>query len=263
MKIGICLKQVPASDSRIKISADGSGVDLSDVKWEINPYDEFALEAGLRLLDSKAASAVIVYSVGGADADQRIKDALARGASDAVRIDDAALAGADSLGIARALAAAAKADGCDVILAGKQAIDTDNAQVPAMIAETLGWAQVLVVDQLELSDTGFKAWRDAGSGSRDIVEGALPVVISTDKGLNEPRYASLRGIMQAKRKSYPVKSLADLGLSADQAGGAGAKVKLAGFSPPPARPAGRILQGDAASTAAELVRLLRDEAKVL
>ena len=263
MKIGVCLKQVPASDSRIKINADRTGADLADVKWEINPYDEFALEAGLRLLDDKATSDVIVFTVGGDDAEQRIKDALARGATGAIRVDDPGLAGSDSLGIARALAAAAKAEGCDVILCGKQAIDNDNAQVPAMIAELLGWAQVLVVDQLELSDSGFKAWRDAGSGARDVVEGSLPVVISTDKGLNEPRYAKLRGIMKAKRKKIPVKGLSDLGIDAGSVGSAGAHVTLSNWSEPPARPPGRILDGDPASAAKQLVQLLRDEAKVI
>lgn len=258
MKIGVCLKQVPASDSKIKVNADQNGVELSDVKWETNPYDEFALEAGLQLLDAKQASDVIVFTVGGADAEARLKDALARGATSAIRIDDPGLAGADSLGIAKALAAAAKAEGCDVVLAGKQAIDDDNAQVPAMIAEILGWPQVLVVDQLELTDSSFKAWRDAGSGSRDVVEGSLPVVISTDKGLNEPRYAKLRGIMKAKRKTVPVKSLGDLGVAAPTA-----HVQLTAWGEPPARPAGRILDGDPASAAAELVRLLREEAKVL
>jgi electron transfer flavoprotein beta subunit len=263
VKIGVCLSQVPASDSRIKINADNTGVDLAGVKWEINPYDEFALEAGLRLKDEKKATDVIVFTVGGADADQRIKDALARGATGAVRIDDPGLAGSDSLGIARALAAATKAEGCDAVFCGKQAIDGDNAQVPGMIAEVLGWPQVLVVDQLEIADGAFKAWRGAGSGGRDVVEGKLPAVISTDKGLNEPRYASLRGIMKAKRKKFPVKSLGDLGVEAGSVGSAGAHVMLSNWSQPPARPPGRILEGEPAAAAKELVRLLRDEAKVI
>lgn len=260
MNIGVCLKQVPASDSRIKVNAEQSGVDLADVKWEINPYDEFALEAALVLQDDKKAENVTVFSVASADAESNIKNALARGAKGAIRIDDPALAGADALGIAKAYAAAIQAEGCDLVFIGKQTIDDDEVQVPAMLAEVLGWPQVLVVDQIEFGDGTFKAWRDAGSGARDVIEGNLPVVISTDKGLNEPRYASLRGIMKTKRKKIPVKSLGDLGLSG---GDVAASVTLSNYGEPPARPPGRILDGDAASAAKQLVQLLRDEAKVL
>ena len=263
MNIGVCLKQVPASDSRIKIAGPDSGVDASDLKMEINPYDEFALEEALKLKDAKVAKKVVVFTVGGADAEGRIRDALARGADAAVRLDDPAFEGSDSLGIARILAAAAKAEGVGLLLAGKQAIDDDNSQVPAMIAEILGWPQVTVVDNLEVSGDSFKAWRQSGGGVRDVVAGSLPAVISADKGMNTPRYAKLRGIMMAKRKKIPVKGAADLGLDAGSVGAAGAKVKLSGWGEPPARPPGRTLSGDVPSMVKELVTLLRDEAKVL
>lgn len=263
MKIGVCLKQVPASDSRIKIAGSAEGVDASDLKMEINPYDEFALEEALKLKDAKVASDVVVFTVGGADAEQRVRDALARGATAAVRLDDAAFAGSDSLGVARILAAAAKSEGCDMLLAGKQAIDDDNSQVPAMVAELLGWPQVTVVDKLEISGGSFKAWRQSGGGARDVVTGSLPAVFSADKGMNTPRYAKLRGIMMAKRKKIPVKGAADLGLDAGSVGAAGAHVTLGNWGEPPARPPGRTLQGDVPSMVKELVTLLRDEAKVL
>ncbi len=263
MKIGVCLKQVPASDSRIKIAGPSAGVDSSDLKMEINPYDEFALEEALKLKDENVAKSVVVFTVGDADAEQRMRDALARGADEAVRLDDAAFAGSDSLGIARILAAAAKKEGVDLLFAGKQAIDHDNSQVPAMVAELLGWAQVTVVDKLEVSGGSFKAWRQSGGGARDVVAGALPAVISADKGLNTPRYAKLRGIMMAKKKKIPVWGAGDLGLSAGDVGAAGAKVALSNWGEPPARPPGRKLSGDAQSMVKELVRLLRDEAKVL
>jgi electron transfer flavoprotein beta subunit len=263
VKIGVCLKQVPASDSRIKIAGPDAGVDTADLKMEINPYDEFALEEALKLKDAKVAKKVVVFSVGGKDAEQRMRDALARGADEAIRLDDAAFAGSDSLGIARVLAAAAKDAGVGMLLAGKQAIDDDNSQVPAMVAEILGWPQVTVVDKLEVSGDAFKAWRQSGGGVRDVVTGSLPAVFSADKGLNTPRYAKLRGIMMAKRKKIAVKGASALGLDAGSVGVAGAAVTLSGWGPPAARPAGRKLSGDAPSMVKELVTLLRDEAKVL
>ena len=260
MKIGVCLKQVPATDSPIKVKDAASGVDLAAVKMVINPYDEFALEEALKLKDAGVATQVIVYTVGPADADARLKDAVARGADTLVRIEDASLAGADSLGLARALAAAAKADGCGLVLCGKQAVDSDNAQVPAMIAELLGWAQATECDKLEVSAGGFKAWVAAGGGARDVLQGSLPAVISTDKGINSPRSPNIKGVMASKKAPVAVKDLAALGLSA---GDVAAKVALKGWGAPPPRPAGRMLQGSAAQVAKELVTLLRTEAKVI
>jgi electron transfer flavoprotein beta subunit len=192
VKIGVCLKQVPASDSRIKISDPSAGIDTSEVKWEINPYDEYALEAGLRLVDAKVATEVVIFSVGGKPAEARIREALARGAKSAVRIDDAAMAGSDCLGISRALAAAIQAEDIQLVFTGKQAIDGDNSQVPAMIAELLGWPQATTVSQFELEGETVKAWRSVGGGSRDVVQMNLPAVVSCDKGMNQPRYAYSR-----------------------------------------------------------------------
>jgi len=263
VKIGVCLKQVPASDSRIKIAGPDAGVDTADLKMEINPYDEFALEEALKLKDAKVAKKVVVFSVGGKNAEQRMRDALARGADIAVRLDDDAFSGSDSLGIARILAAAAKAEGVGMLLAGKQAIDDDNSQVPAMVAEILGWPQVTVIDKLEVSGDSFKAWRQSGGGARDVVAGTLPAVFSADKGMNTPRYAKLRGIMMAKRKKIAVKGAADLGVDPLTVGAAGAAVTLSNWGGPKARLAGRKLEGDVPTMVKNLVKLLRDEAKVL
>ncbi|MCB9777788.1 MAG: electron transfer flavoprotein subunit beta/FixA family protein [Alphaproteobacteria bacterium] len=263
MKIGVLLKQVPASDSRIKIADPQRGVALDDVKWEINPYDEFALEAALALLDAKVASDVVLLTVGGADTEQRIRDGLARGATAAVRLDDAAFGGSDCLGVSRILAAAVKAEGITLVFAGKQAIDGDNAQVPAMVAELLGWGYVGEVDQLEVTGAGAKAWRAAGGGARDVVEVGLPAVIGCDKGLNQPRYASLKGIMMAKRKKIDVKGAGAIGVDAGSVGASAALVSETNWGEPPARPPGRVLQGDDAARVKALVAALRDEVKVI
>jgi electron transfer flavoprotein beta subunit len=263
MKIGVCLKQVPATDTRIRVNADATAILTDDVKFEINPYDEYALEEALLIKGAGKATEVITFTIGGADADARIRDGLARGADRAVRIDDPALAGSDSLGIARALAAALKAEGVGLVLAGRQAVDGDSSAVPAMIAELLGFAQVSWVDKLTIEGNGFTAQRAAGGGVREIVAGPLPAVVSTDKGLNTPRYPNLPGIMKAKTKPIAVKKLADLGVDAASVGAGAALVTFTNMGLPPARPAGRILGGDTASAVSELVRLLRDEAKVL
>ena len=263
MKIGVLLKQVPSTDTQVKIAGPSAGIVTTDVKWTINPYDEYAVEEALRLKEAGKATEVVLLTVGNKDVEQRIRDALAMGADRAVRLDDAAFAGSDSLGVARILAAAAKAEGVELILAGKQAVDGDNGQVPMMVAELLGWAHVGVVSKLELDGGALKAWRASGGGAMDVVAAGLPAVITADKGLNEPRYASLKGIMMAKKKNVEVKGAAALGLDAGAVGAAAALVVEDGWSLPPERPSGRILQGDNATRVKELVRALRDEAKVI
>lgn len=264
MNIGVCLKVVPASDTAIKVAGPDTGIDNGAVNsWVINPYDEFALEEAVLLKESNKASNVTVFTIGDKKIEKQMREALAKGADAAVRLEDGAFEGSDSLGIARILAAAAKAEGVDLLFFGKQAIDGDNAQVPAMVAELMGWPQVLVVDKLEVDGGSLKAWRDAGSGSKEVVESPIPAVISTDKGLNEPRYSNLRAIMMAKRKKIAVKGAGDLGLEAGQVGASGAHVKLSNWGMPPARPAGRMLDGEPSQQVKELVSLLRNEAKVL
>ena len=263
MKIGVCLKQVPATDTRIRVNPSATGILTDDVKWEINCYDEYALEEAIRLKQAGKGTEVVIFSIGEAGTEARIRDGLARGADRAVRLDDAAFAGSDSLGKARILAAAIKAEGIGLVLAGRAAIDGDNGAVPAMVAELLGWPQVSWADKLTIEGETFTAQRAAGSGSKEVVTGRVPVVVTCDKGLNDPRYATLPGIMAAKKKPIVVKDAAALGLDAGSVGAAAALVVEEAMSLPPARPAGRILQGDAATTAAELVRLLREEAKVI
>lgn len=264
MKVGVLLKQVPASDTRIRINSTATGIETGDVKWEINPYDEFALEAALQLKDAGKATGVVILTLGGADAAARITDALARGANEAVRLDDAAFAGSDGLGKARILAAAAKKAGVGLLLAGKQAIDSDSAQVPAMVAELLGWPQVNVVTKLVVEGDTVTAERNAGGGNIEVVQCKLPAVITADKGLNTPRFAKLPGIMAAKKIQIQVWGCAELGLGAGEVGAAGALVVEDSFTLPPPRSAGRIIDGPTPEAKAkELVRLLREEAKVI
>jgi electron transfer flavoprotein beta subunit len=170
----------------------------------------------------------------------------------------------DPLATATVLAAAAKKAGFDLILAGKQAVDHDTSQVGILLAELLGLPHVSVVIHLELDAAGKKgrAKREVEGGA-ETVEFDLPAVITAQKGLNEPRYASLKGIMAVKKKTIPEWTLADLGVDPASVSDAEARIRLVEFSLPPPRPSARILEGEPQETARELVRLLREEAKVI
>ena len=259
MNIGVCIKSTPDTDTRVKIVGGGEGIDPTGIKWIISPYDVFGLEEGVQAKE-KHGGEVVLFTVGGDGAQKNLRDGLALGADRAIHINDAAMASTDSLGVAKALAAAIAEDGTELIFCGKQAVDDDNVQVPAMLAELLGWPQVSFVTAFETDGTAFTATRNVGGGIEEVVKGALPVVITADRGLNTPRYAKLPAIMKAKRKKIDVKDIASLGLSADDVAPA---VHISQFALPPARPSGRIIEGDAATAAKELVRLLRDEAKVI
>lgn len=268
MNVAVCAKVAPATTTpKIKPSADGSGIDPAGLKTEVSPYDLFAATEGVVLVEQKKAEKVHLFTVTSPDlkADDAVSalrgGAIALGCTDLTVIDDPALAKADSLGVARALAAAIKATpDVGLVLTGKQAIDYDNVQVPAMLAELLGWPLVSMVSALDVSGDGFTATRNVGSGVEEVVSGKLPAVITCDKGLVEPRYAKLPQIMAAKKAPVLTKKVADLGLSAADVAPA---ATYGAYSEPPPRPAGRILKGDLPAVLDELVGLLRNEAKVL
>lgn len=264
MNIGVCIKLVPPSDTRITIS-NPSAVDESVYsKPSINPYDEYALEEAVRLRDKGGADKVLVFSFDNSkNAKKQIINALARGADEAIIIQDPALNGSDCLGVARVLSAAIKNEGVEMVFCGKQAIDGDNAQMSPMLAELLGWAQVSAVSKLEIDGDGFKAWRDIGSGNKGIVEGNKPVVFSCDKGLNEPRFVKLKERIAAKKKPLRIVGIADLGVSADLVGAQGALVEEFNWGLPPKRAECTFIEGDANTAVSQLVHLLRTEAKVL
>jgi electron transfer flavoprotein beta subunit len=263
VNIAVCAKVAPDTAAQIRTKADGSGIETSGIKFVVSPYDSFAIEEAVQLTEKKIAGAVHLFSVGGGkDVLSALRGGgLAVGALDLTLIEDPAVMGGDALVVARALAAAIKAgDDIGLVLCGKQAVDDDNVQVPAMIAELLGWPQVSMVSDLEVEGTTFRATRNVGGGVQEVVQGSLPAVITCDKGMNTPRYAKLPQIMKAKRKKVHKASASSLGLSAADTTSA---VTVSSYSPPPARPAGRVLQGELGDQVKELVTLLRDEAKVL
>jgi len=262
MKIGILLKQVPDTETRIKVKGDASGIETADIKFIINPYDEFAIEAAVKVKEANAGSEVIVFAAGPASVQIHMRTAMAMGADRGVNVDDPALAGADNLGYARALAAAVKAENLDLLFCGSRAIDDDMQSVGPMVAEILGWAAVQTAGAFELGADKKSATikRKVAGGAVEVVEVVLPAIVGCDWKMNEPRFAPLPGIMKAKTKPLAVKKLADLGVDA---GGMGGRVSYGAFALPAERGAVKMLKGEPADVAHQLVQALRNEAKVI
>ena len=264
VNIIVCLKQVPDTESQIKVSPDGKSIETGDIKWVMNPYDEFGVEEALRIKE-KLGGEVTVVGLGPKRVTESIRTALAMGADKGILIEDPALENSDVLATAKALAAVIKGLDFDLIFTGQRGVDEDMGLVGATLAEFLDIPQLSIIVKVEISEDGksVKVNRPV-EGQTLVIESSLPVVITAQKGLNEPRYASLPGIMKAKKKPLEVKTLADLGLDSSQVGEGARKLKVIELTPPPKREAGKIVQGETPEEkAAELVRLLREEAKVI
>jgi electron transfer flavoprotein beta subunit len=261
MKIVVCMKQVPDTTTRVQVAADGKSVEEANVTFIVNPYDEFAVEEALKLKESKGGE-VIMICIGPERASAAIRTCLAMGADRAIQVKDAAAQHSDPLGVARILAAAIKTLQPDVILTGRYGVGEDHSQVPAILAELLDLPQVSSATKIEWQEGAVRAHREI-EGGVEIVECSLPAVITAQKGLNEPRYASLKGIMAAKKKEILEMDLAALGLDASSVGAAGRKMVIEKISMPPARGAGKTLTGEPADVVKELVEWLHAEAKVI
>ena len=249
MKIAVCVSHVPDTAAKVKVGEDGKKIDPNGVTYVINPYDEYAVEEALKTKEQFGGdSTVKVYSVGSDNSKESIRKALAMGADEGVLLKDDNQR--DSIGIATALADEIKNDGCEIIFCGKQSVDYDNSIMGQLVAEILDYSCISVVVDLKIDGTKITAEREI-EGGREIVETELPVVVSAQKGLNEPRYASLKGIMAAKKKTIEEKPAAE-GNNLTEV------VKM--HLPPPKQP-GRIIGTDS-SAVPELVKLLREEAKV-
>lgn len=260
MKVAVCVKSVPDTEAKIKIAADHLNIELADVRFITSPYDEFAIEEALKLKE-KHGGETWVYSMGGNEATDVLRDTLARGIDNAVQLSDPEFQDLDPLSTGKVLAAALKEGNYDVVLCGQQGVGGDNSQVPAILAELLDLPQVTMVVKLEINGDSFKAEREI-EGAHEIVEGTLPVVISAQKGLNEPRYPSIKGVMAARRKEIAVKGRAELGL-VDIVGSSQRKMKVIELTQPPTRSQGKMIEGDPDEQAKTLVNLLRTEAKVI
>ena len=250
MKIAVCIKRVPDTETRVRIAADGASVDESGVKFIVGPYDEFAVEEALQRRDKAGGGEVVAIALGPDAAQETIRGALAMGADRGVLLKADRIP-ADALAVAKALAAELKDGGYDLVLFGKMAVDDHHHAVGPMTAELLGLPCVTAVSKLELEGGNGVAEREI-EGGVEVVEFALPAVLTAEKGLNTPRYPALKGIMAAKKKPIEVKPAA-LGES---------RVAATSLSLPAERKAGRIV-GEGPDAVPELVRLLRTEAKVL
>ena len=251
MKIVVCVKQVPDTETKVVIASDGLSIDPADVKYVMNPYDEFAVEEALKLKEAAGEGEVIVLTLGNESAQPVMRTAMAMGADSGVLLKAENAALADGLAIARVLAAEIKEMGADLILAGKIAIDGYGHQVATMLGELLDLPVLPTAKSLVIEEGLATIQRDI-EGGKETVTAKLPCVITAEKGLNDPRYPALKGIMQAKRKPLEVKDV-----TLDTAG-----VEILEMSYPPKKPEGRIV-GEGPEAAAELVKLLRDEAQVI
>lgn len=248
MKILVFVNHVPDTETKVKVGADGKSIDPAGINYMLNPYDEFAVEEALRTKQTVGGE-VVVVSLGGDANKETLRKSLAMGCDKAVLLKDSTVR--DSFAVASSLAEYAKEYGAEIIFCGKQSIDYDDAQVGGIVAELLGWASISVVVKLEIKDGNIIAEREI-EGGHEIVHAKLPAVIMAQKGLNEPRYPSLKGIMDAKRKPIEEKT----------ASPADVRVEVIAMRKPPAKASGKIVGTDG-TAAAELVRLLHEEAKVI
>jgi electron transfer flavoprotein beta subunit len=258
LKIVVAVKQVPDTESRIRIAPDGRSIAEGEVNWIVSPYDEFAIEEALRIKEKKGGEVVLV-SLGPDRAQSALRSGLAMGADSALHLKDPLFDATDTLGTARALAAAIKPLGADLVLTGQQGVGGDNSQVPGLIAELLDLPQVTMAVKVEIGEGKATVEREI-EGAHEVWETSLPAVLSAQKGLNEPRYASLKGIMAAKKKTIQAMDAAALGLKADDLA---PKTKVVALELPPARPGVKMITGDADTQVKELLRLLHEEAKVI
>jgi len=260
VEIAVLLKQVPATESLIGIAENGVSIKTDDIKWVINPYDEFAVEEALRIKEAHGGS-VTILSVGSEKTVEAIRTALAMGADKGILIDTKDSGGYDGITTAKILSAVLKETPFDVIIAGQRAVDDDNFLVGPATAEFLGMPHISMVIKQEITDGKMKCHRTIEGGTV-ILETPLPVLITTQRGINEPRYASLPGIMKAKKKPIDKKTISDIGLDSETVGKPLSKIVK--MQPPQERKGGIMIEGESAQAkAAKLVKILHEVAKVL
>jgi len=251
VKILVTVKRVPDPETVIKVNAGGTGIVTDNVKWVVNPFDEYGIEEALRIKEKNAGSEVVLVSIGTQAAQEQLRTGLAMGGDRAilVKTDDAL----EPLAVARVLTKVVESEKPDLVILGKQAIDDDANAVGQMLAELLGWPQATFASKVELGGDGksAKVTREV-DGGLETVGVNLPAVITADLRLNEPRYASLPGIMKARKKELKELAVGDLGVDVAP------KVKITKLEMPPKRSAGRKVE-----SVQELVKLLHDEAKAI
>jgi electron transfer flavoprotein beta subunit len=265
VNILVVIKQTPDTESVIRIAPDKRSIVTGDIKWIMNPYDEFAVEGALRL-KTQVGGTVTVMSYGSQRVVEALRTALAMGADEAVLVDDPLMKDADFLRVTSALAVAAKQCNPDIILLGSRSVDYDQGQRGAILAELLGWPHLALAVSLECDGSKVTIERPI-EGGKVTLESPLPVLVTFggSHAVWNPRYASLPGIMKAKKKPMAVKKLTDLGLAPADFEPQLARIRITALEMPPQRAPGRVIDGglDLEAKARELVRILHEEAKVI
>jgi len=258
VKLLVCVKQVPDSTVRVKVAADGRSVETGGITWAISPYDEYAIELALERKDADPQTTVSVVTVGAARARDALRQALAMGCDDAMLVAGEGAETVEGLALAAALATVVEEARPDLVLCGRQASDDEQGLVGVALAEALGWPHLAAVTRFAPAPPGIDVWKEV-EGGHEVWRADGPAVLTVQRSEKEPRYPSLPGIMKAKRKEIPERDLAALGIDPG-----GPRLEVLTMEPPPARGGGRILRdGNVREIARELVRALRDEAKVL
>jgi len=253
MKVLVPVKRVIDYNVKVRVKADGSGVDLANVKMSMNPFDEISVEQAIRLKEAGKADEIVVVSIGVKQSQETLRTALAMGADRAILVvaADDVHTDIEPLAVAKILAKVVEEEQPGLVLAGKQAIDNDMNATGQMLSALLGWSQGTFASEVDIDGDHAVVTREVDGGLQTI-KVAMPTVITVDLRLNEPRYASLPNIMKAKKKPLDVKTPADLGVEV------GSNVSLVSVTPPPQR-AGGIKVG----SVTELVDKLKNEAKVV
>jgi electron transfer flavoprotein beta subunit len=249
MKILVPIKRVPDYEAKVKVKADGSGIETQDIKWIVNPFDEIAVEEALKIKEAGKATEVVVVTIGSDDASQQLRYTMAMGADSGIHVKTDAWVDSDSA--AKILAEVFKKGGYSLVLMGKQSIDSDASQTPQILAARLGLGQACFASKVAIDAEYATVTREV-DGGLETIKVKLPAVISTDLRLNQPRYASLPGIMKAKKKPLEEMSIDSLGMALAP------KIKVIKMSPPPARQGGKKVD-----SVESLVKALKDEAKVI
>jgi electron transfer flavoprotein beta subunit len=260
VNIFVFVKRVPDTESKIRINHETNSINEEGLNFVLSPYDEYAMEEALQIREAKGGK-VFALSVGSEETTVVLKKCLAMGADEAVLIKEDTPELYDGLRTAKIIAHAMKTKFSDynLLLFGKQSVGADNAQVPVMVAALLGLPQINVVTKLEVEGNMAVARREI-EGASEKVSVPLPAVISAQKGLNEPRYETLKGIMMAKRKEIPVLTIQDLGLDESALL---SQLELVKLESPPVRKAGIVIEDEPETAAKRMVEFLRNEAKVV
>ncbi|MCG8635535.1 MAG: electron transfer flavoprotein subunit beta/FixA family protein [Desulfobacterales bacterium] len=267
MNIIVLMKQVPDTEAPVEIAESKDRLDTEDLKWAINPYDEFALEEALLIKEAQDDVTVTVLTVGPDRVSEAIRVAYAMGVDNAIHIndeyDEEEFGAVDAYTTSKIIAKVLEETPHDLIICGNRAVDDDNYQVPAFISKMMNIPMISLVTGQTLED-GAIVCEQSIDGGTAVVKAALPALITAQKGLNEPRYPAFRAIMKAKKKKVDERELEDIGFDPETLGVSGAKVKIRSMEFPPERAEGKRIEGSTpAEKAAELVRLLREEANVI